>query len=60
MPKSSVFELEMDIEKLHKSPIIYHILFEMMKTWKRKYRCQIYKLITSIRKKEQLPEEWEE
>jgi hypothetical protein len=38
MPKSSDFELEIDIgkQKIHKSPSIYHIPLEVMKAFEKK------------------------
>jgi hypothetical protein len=62
MPKSSDFELEMDIEKLKicKSPSIYHIQLEGMKALEKKYIPKIYKHINSIWKKEQFSVEWED
>ena len=52
----------MAIEELksHKSPGIDQIPAELIKTGGRKIPYEIYKLIISIWKKEELPEEWKE
>jgi len=62
VPQPSAFEVEMAIEELksHKSPGIDQIPAELIKTGGRKIPYEIYKLIISIWKKEELPEEWKE
>jgi hypothetical protein len=52
----------MAIAKLnsHKSPGINQIPAELFKAVGRIIGCEIYKLIISIWKKEELPEEWKE
>ena len=62
VPKTSAFEVEVATEKLkrHKSPGIDQIPAELIKAGGRTIRCEIYKLINSIWKKEELPEEWKE
>ena len=56
----SATEVELAIDKLksHKSPGIDQILAELIKG--RTICLEIHKLITSIWKKEELPEEWKE
>jgi len=53
-------EVELAIDKLksHKSPGIDQILAELIKAGGRTISLEIHKLITSIWKKEKLPEEW--
>ena len=62
VPEPSTAELELDNDKLkrHKSPGINEIAAEMFKAGGRTISLEIHKLITSIWKKEQLPEEWKE
>jgi hypothetical protein len=62
VPQPSAFEVEMPIEELksHKSPGIDQIPAEMNKTGSIKIPYEIYRLIISIWKKEELPEEWKE
>jgi hypothetical protein len=57
----SAFEVERAIEKLkrHKSPGIDQIPAELFKAGDRAISCDIIKLNTSIRNKEELPQEWE-
>ena len=52
----------MAIEKLksHKSPGINQIPAELIKTGGRTFHHEIHKLIVSVWKKEELPEEWKE
>ena len=58
----SAFEVELAIDKLksHKSPGIDEIPAELIKAGGGTICLEIYKLITSIWKKEKLPEEWKE
>ena len=58
----STFEVELAIEKLksHRSPGFDQIPAELIKARGRTIRCAIHKLITSIWKKEELPQEWKE
>jgi hypothetical protein len=58
----SASEVELAIEKLksHKSPGIDEIPAELIKAGGRTIRREIYKLIISIWKKEELPQEWKE
>ena len=55
-------EVELAIDKLksHKSPGTDQIPAELIKAGGRKICLEIHKLITSIWKKEKLPEEWKE
>jgi hypothetical protein len=46
--------------KSHKSPGIDQILAELIKAGSRTICLEIHKLISSIWKKEELPEEWKE
>jgi hypothetical protein len=59
VPDPSASEVELAIEKLksHKSPGIDHIPAEMFTAGVRTICLEIHKLITSIWKKEKLPEE---
>jgi len=59
VPEPSASEVELAIEKLksHKSPGIYQIPAELIEAGSRKIFLEIHKLITSIWKKEELPEE---
>jgi hypothetical protein len=62
-PEPSAFEGEVGIEKLkcHKSPGIYQIPAELIKTGGRKVRFAVHKLIIiSIWNKDKLLEEWKE
>jgi len=56
------FEVELAIGKLknHISPSIDRIPAEQIKAGGRTICCAIHKLIMSIWKKEELPEEWKE
>jgi hypothetical protein len=62
VPEPSASEVELAIDKLksHKSPGIDQIPAELFKAGGRKICLDIHKLITSIWKKEKLPEEWKE
>ena len=62
LPEPSVFEFELDIEKLksHKSPGIDQVLAELIKAGGRTIFYEIHILIISIWNKEELPEEWKE
>jgi len=62
VPEPSAFEFELAIDKLksHKSPGIDQIPAELIKAGGRTICLEIHKLITSISKKEKLPEEWKE
>jgi hypothetical protein len=62
VPEPSAFEFELAIGKLksHKSPGIYQIPVELIKTRGGTIRCAIHKLIIAIWNKEELPEEWKE
>jgi len=62
VPKPSASEVELAIDKLksHKLPGIDQILAELIKAGGRTICLEIHKLITSIWKKEKLPEEWKE
>jgi len=59
-PSASEFELAIDKLKSHKSPDIGQIPAELIKEGGRIIFLEIHKLITSIWKKEKLPEEWKE
>ena len=58
VPEPSPFEVELAINKLksHKSPVIGEIPAELFKTGGGTICLEIHKLITSIWKKEKLPE----
>jgi len=62
VPEPSASEVELAIDKLksHKSPGIDQIPAELIKAGGRTICLEIHKLITSIWKKEELPEEWKE
>jgi len=62
VPETSASDVEVAIDKLksHKLPGIDQILAELIKAGGRTICFEIHKLITSIRKKEKLPEEWKE
>jgi len=62
VPESSAAEVELAIDKLksHKSPIIDQIPAKLIKAGGRTICLEIHKFITSIWKKEKLPEEWKE
>jgi len=62
MPEPSASAVELAICKLksHKSPGIDQIPTELIKAGGRTICLEIHKLITSIWKKEKLPEEWKE
>ena len=62
VPEPSAFEVELAINKLksHKSPGIDEIPAELIKAEGGTICLEIHKLITSISKKEKLPEEWKE
>jgi len=59
-PSASEFELAIDKLKSHKSPSIDQIPAELINDGGRTMCLEIHKLITSIWKKEKLPEEWKE
>ena len=59
-PSAAEFELAIDKLKSHKSPGIGQIPAELIKAGGRKICLEIHKHITSIWKKEKLPEEWKE
>jgi len=59
-PSASEFELAIDKLKSQKSPGIDQIPAELIKARGRTICLEIRKLITSIWKKEQLPEEWKQ
>jgi len=62
VPESSAPEVELAIDKLksHKSVGIDQIPAELNKAGGKTLFLEIHKLITSIWKKEKLPEEWKE
>jgi len=62
VPEPSAAEVELAIDKIksHKSPGIDRIPAELIKAGGRTICLEIHKLITSIWKKEKLPEEWKE
>ena len=62
VPEPSAFEVELAIGKIksHKSPRIGEIPAELIKAGGGKFCGEIHKFITSIWKKEKLPEEWKE
>jgi len=62
VPEPSATEVELAIgkQKSHKSPGIDQILAELIKAGGRTMFLEIHKLITSIWKREKLPEEWKE
>ena len=62
VPVPSVSEVELTIERLksHKSPGANQIPAEFIKSGGKIIRCEIHKLIISIRNKDELPEEWKE
>ena len=62
VPETSAFEVELAIDKLksHKSPGNDQIPAEMIKAGVRTIYLEIHKLISSIWKKEKLPEDWKE
>jgi len=62
VPEPSASEVELAIDKLksHKSPGIDQIPAEQINAGGRAICFEIHKLITSIWKKEKLPEEWKE
>ena len=62
VPEPSASEVELAIDKLksHKSPGIDQIPAELIKAGGRTICLEIHKLITSIWKKEKLPEEWKD
>ena len=62
VPEPSAFEVELAIDKLknHKSPGIDEIPAELIKAGGGTICLEILKLITSIWKKEEVPEEWKE
>ena len=62
VPEPSAADVELAIDKLknHKSPGIDQIPAELIKAGGRTICLEIHKLITSIWKKEKLPEEWKE
>ena len=62
VPEPSASEVELAIDKIksYKSPGIDQIPAELIKAGGRTICLEIHKLITSIWKKEKLPEEWKE
>jgi hypothetical protein len=60
MPELSAFEVELAIEELksHKLPDIDQIPVELIKVGGRTLHYEVHKLITSIWKKVEFPEEW--
>jgi len=62
VPEPSAAEVELAIDKLksHKSPGTDQIQAELIKAGGRTICLESHKLITSIWKKEKLPEEWKE
>jgi len=62
VPEPSACEVELAIDKLksHKSPGTDQIPAELIKAGSRTICLDIHKLITSIWRKEKLPEEWKE
>jgi len=62
VPETSAAEFELAIDKLksHNSPGIDQIPAERIKAGGRTICLEIHKLVTSICKKEKLPEEWKE
>ena len=62
VPEPSAAEVELVIDNLksHKSPGIDQIPAELIKAGGRTISLEIHELITSVWKKEKLPEEWEE
>jgi len=62
VPEPSVSEVELAIDKLksHKSPGSNQIPTELIKAGDRTICLEIRKLISSIWKKEKLPEEWKQ
>jgi len=62
VPEPSAFEVQLAIDKLkgHKSPGIDQIPAELIKTGGGTICLEIHKLITSVWKKEELPEDWKE
>jgi len=59
-PRASEFELAIEKLKCHKSPGIDQIPAELIKVACRTLCLEIHKFITSIWKREKLPEEWKE
>jgi len=59
-PSASEFELAIEKLKSHKSTGIDQIPAELIKVGGRTLCLEIHKLITSIWKREKLPEEWKE
>jgi len=59
-PSAAEFELAIDKLKSHKSPGIDQIPAELIRAGGRTICLEINKFITSIWKKEKLPEEWKE
>ena len=62
VPEPSVFEIELDIQKLksRKSQDIDQVPLELINAGGRTIHCEIHKLIFSISNKEELTEEWKE
>jgi len=62
VPDPSASEVELAIDKLksHKSPGTDQIPAELIKVGGRTLCLEIHKIITSVLKKEKLPEEWKE
>jgi len=59
-PSAAEFELAIDKLKSHKSPGVDQIPAELIEAGGRTICLEIHKLITSIWKKDKLPEEWKE
>jgi len=59
-PSASEFKLAIDKLKSHKSPGIDQIPAELIRAGGGTICLEIHKIITSIWKKEELPEEWKE
>jgi len=59
-PNAAVVELAIDKLKSHKSPGIDQIPTKLIKAGCRTICLEIHEIITSIGKKEKLPEEWKE
>jgi hypothetical protein len=60
VPELSVFEVEVAIEKLQRSPGIDQIPGKLIKAGQRTICSEISKLFNSVWNKEELPEEWKE
>jgi hypothetical protein len=62
VPKPSTFDVETAIKKLkrHKSLDIDQIPADLIKAGGKTLHSEIQKLINSVRKEEEMPEEWKE